>query len=155
MNATAFLPLLLLGTTTTADRTPPAAKPLAKSIDGLPIGAIPQQALPASGCAVYLWSAGPSRALVAMASADPAQLRLSIGGTITDIARSAQREPGGFGFSGVTEYRSNEVTAVLDMTIATRGDLKDGAAVPAATLSIERPGQDGVVLPVAGLIGCV
>ncbi len=41
------------------------------------------------------------------------------------------------------------------MTITTRGDLKDGAAIPEATLRIERTGKDGLVLPVAGLIGCV
>lgn len=155
MTATALLPLLLLAATAGGDRKAAPPKPLAKSVDGLPIGAIPRQSLPAAGCAAYLWSAGQSRALVAMASADPAQLRLSIDGRVIDIARSAQREPGGFGFSGVTEYRSVDLTVVLDMTIATRADLTGGAAVPAATLSIERPGRDGLVLPVAGLIGCV
>jgi hypothetical protein len=32
--------------------------------------------------------------------------------------------------------------------------LKDGAAVPEATLRIDRTGQDSVVVPVAGLVGC-
>lgn len=144
-----FAFLLLLA----ADKPAPAPPP-PKSIEGLPIGAIPRQALPTTGCAAYLWSAGPSRALVAMASADPASVRVSLDGQVIDVPRTAQREPGGFGFSGITEYETASVKAVLDMTIATRADLKDGAAVPAATLRIERPGQDSIVLPVAGMIGC-
>ena len=44
--------------------------------------------------------------------------------------------------------------AVLDMAVETRADLTGGAVVPAATLRVERPGRDAVVVPVAGLIGC-
>ena len=35
-----------------------------------------------------------------------------------------------------------------------RKDLAQGAVVPAATLRLDRPGKDSVVLPVAGIIGC-
>lgn len=143
----AILPLLLAGAAS-AQTPPPAA------IDGLPIGAIPTQAMPKAGCAAFLWTATGSRALVAMAGADPAQLRLSIGGTVTDLPRAEQHDPGGFGFAGTTQYQAGDVTAVLTMSIVTRGDLKDGASVPEATLRIDRTGQDGVVVPVAGLIGC-
>jgi hypothetical protein len=157
MKARIILPLVLLaGAAPAAEKAvplPPLAAPRA-SIDGLPIGEIPKQALPAKGCAAFLWGAAGSRALVAMATADPAQLRLSLAGTVTDLSRSAQQGPGGFGFSGVNEYRGGAVTAVLDMTITTRNDLKDGAAVSQATLRVDREGQDSVVLPVVGLIGC-
>ena len=130
------------------------AAPLPSSIDGLPIGAIPQQQLPASGCAAYLWSDGKTHALVAMASADPAQLRLSIDGKIADYARAQQSGAGGFGFGGKTIYRSGDVTAILDMTIQQRAALSDGAMVPAGTITIERSGRDTIVLAVGGLIGC-
>lgn len=130
-----------------------AASAQQSSVDGLPIGALPQQELPAKGCSAFFWTGSSTRALVAVANADPAQLRLSIGGTITDLPRVGQEGAGGFGFSGKTEYRSGDVSATLDMTITTRADLKDGAAV-SATLALDRPGQDGVVVPMGGLIGC-
>lgn len=144
MKLFAILPMLLA----TAQAAPPA------TLDGLPFGALPKQELPARGCAAFLWSATGTRAMVAMAMADPAQLRLSLGGTITDLARDAQQGAEGFGFSATTEYRSSDVTATLDMNIAARGDLKDGASVPEGTLRLDRAGQDSIVLPVVGLIGC-
>jgi len=151
MKLFAILPALLAGAT-------PAQNPPPATIDGLPIGAIPTQAMPARGCAAFLWTASGTRALVAMAGADPAQLRLSLGGALTDLARTEQQDPGGFGFAGTTQYRGQyqggEVTAVLTMSIVTRGDLKDGAAVPEATLRIDQAGKDSIVVPVAGLIGC-
>lgn len=124
------------------------------SVPGTPLTAIGRQALPAKGCAAYLWSLGTERALVAMAVADPAQLRLSIDGTTRDYARIGQSGEGGFGFAGMTTYRAGDVTATLDLTVATRVDLTKGASVPEATLRIERVGRDLVVVPVAGLIGC-
>jgi hypothetical protein len=132
----------------------PADEPLRASIDGLPFGEIPQQHLPASGCAAYLWSKGTTHALVAMASADPAQLRFSLGGTITDAPRIAQQGAAGFGFDRTTTYQAGENTVILDMTIETQSDLTRGAAVSAATLTLERPGRDTIILPVGGLIGC-
>jgi hypothetical protein len=147
MKLFAILPALLAGAAS-AQTLPPAA------IDGLPIGAIPTQALPAKGCAAFLWTATGTRALVAMAGADPAQLRLSVGGTMTDLPRTEEHDPGGYGFAGTTQYQAGDVTVVLTMSIATRGDLKDGASVPEATLRIDRTGQDSIVVPVAGLIGC-
>ena len=126
----------------------------APPVDGLPIGVLPRQDLPAKGCAAYLFTTGTARAMVAMASAEPAQLRLTIDGATIDVARASQSGEGGFGFAGTTEYVRAEVTATLNMTITPRGDIVGGAAVPEATLRIDRPGKDGVVLPLAGLIGC-
>lgn len=116
-------------------------------------GALPRQALPATGCAAYLWSRDDRR-LVAVATADPASLRLSLGGMVVDVARTAQSGTGGFGFAGTTTYRSGDTSATLDLTIATQADLTAGATVPEATLTIGRDGADTLVLPVAGMIGC-
>ena len=55
---------------------------LALMADGLPIDVLKPQALPARGCAAYLFAKGDTPAFVAMASADPAQLRISIGGAV-------------------------------------------------------------------------
>lgn len=130
-----------------------AAAPSAM-IEGLPIGGIAKQALPAKGCAAYLWNVAGTRQLVAMAGADPALLRIAVDGVTKDYARTSQSGAGGFGFSAVTEYHGGDVTATLDMTITTRGDIAQGAAVMPASLRIDRPGRDTVVVPVGGLIGC-
>lgn len=128
--------------------------PAPASVDGLPLGALPRQSLPDHGCAAFLWGGGTSRLLLAMASADPARLRLSIDGTITDLARASEQGAAGFGFAETTSYRAGSTTATLVMTVKTRGDLSDGAAVPEATLRMDREGKDSVVIPVAGMIGC-
>lgn len=138
-----FLPALLL-----LQAAPAATR------DALPLGTLPPQALPAKGCAAFLWTIGDSPVLVAMAGADPARLRVSLGGAITDLARTAQHGEGSYGFAGTAEYRGAAATATLDMTIAERADIKDGAGVPSATLRVDRDGQDSIVIPLAGLIGC-
>lgn len=145
-------PLLLLAA---SQKAPPTTQtPLPASIDGLPIGAIPRQDLPATGCAAYLWTTSGTRAFVAMAQADPARLRLSLGGRITDLDRTAQSGAGGFGFGETNAYAANGITVKLTMTIETRESLTGGAVVTDALLQLDRPGQDTVLIPVGGLIGC-
>jgi hypothetical protein len=136
------------------DKKPPAPAPIVASIDGLPIGAIPKQDMPAKGCAAFLWTRGPSQAMIAMAVAEPAKIRLTIDGKVQDFAMSAQDGTGGYGFSHTTEYKGGDVTATLDMTIAGETSLANGARIGDATLRIERPGRDTVVVPAGGLIGC-
>lgn len=126
----------------------------APSIDGLPLGAIPRQDLPARGCAAYLWTASGTRALVAMAQADPARLRVSIAGTIVDLERSGQVGAGGFGFAETNDYGGGSTAAKLTLKIETRGSIVGGALVPEGILQIDRAGQDSLVVPVAGMIGC-
>lgn len=126
----------------------------APATDAVPLGPIGRQALPARGCAAFLWTIAAEHQLVAMVSADPAQIRLAVDGKVADFARAEQMGTAGFGFAGVTTYRGGEVTATVDLSIATRGDLSAGAVVPEATLRVDRPGRDTIVLPVAGLIGC-
>jgi len=114
-----------------------------------------RQALPARGCAAYLWSRGPTPALVAMATADPATLRLALGGKPADYPRiAASGAAAGYGLAARTEYRLGGVTATLDLTLAARADLTQGAAVTDATLTIVRDGAETLVLPVGGLVGC-
>jgi hypothetical protein len=159
MNALFLLALVAIAVPATArqkhdDKPAAAAAPLLTSIDGLPFGEIPRQQLPATGCAAYLWSAGTTHALVAMASADPARLRISLDGAVTDLPRTAQVGLGGFGFYQTTTYQAGPITAILDMTVQQRAGLSDGALVSGGTLTLERTGKDTVVLPVGGLIGC-
>ena len=130
---------------------PPAAPQM---IDGLPIAALARQSMPTEGCAAYLFNAGKTRVLVAMANATPGTLRLALDGKVADYARGTQTGSIGFGFATTTEYRGGDVTATIDLTVQTRKDLTQGAVVERGTLRIDRPGQDTIVLPVAGLIGC-
>jgi hypothetical protein len=123
-----------------------------RSIDGLPLGGLARQALPAKGCAAYLFSTGQTKVLAAMAG--PASLRIALDGTAADYARA---DAGGAEILGLPvegTYRAGAVTATLDMTIARRDDLTAGAMVPAATLRIDREGRDTVIVPLAGLVGC-
>jgi hypothetical protein len=150
-----MIALLLALVQAAAPGSPPVVPPTAiPPTAALPLGPIGPQALPAKGCAAFLWSAGGDRQLVAMAVADPGMIRLAIGGKTGDYQRSAMAEQGGFGFGGSNEYRSGDVVATLDLQIVTNANLTNGAQVPAGTLRIDRTGQDTLVIPVAGLIGC-
>lgn len=130
--------------------TPQAAPP--RTIDGLPIGGIGKQSLPARGCAAYLFTTGQTRVLAAMA--EPTRLRLALDGTSADYARDGEGGAETLGLPAEARYRSGDIVATLDMTIAQRNDLSAGAMVPVASLRIERAGRDTLVVPLAGLVGC-
>jgi hypothetical protein len=138
--------------------TPPAApqiiEPFVSSVDGLPISALPPQRLPAKGCAAFLWTRTPSMALVAMATTDPASLRLTIDGNVADLPISAQNGIGGLGYSQITEYRGKGTTATLQIVVKTDASTPKSGSISDATLRIDRAGRAGVVIPVAGAIGC-
>ncbi len=121
---------------------------------GTPLVSIGQQSLPAKGCAAYLWTLGSEHALVVMASAEPARLRIALDGPVRDYPLVAQSGAGGLGFAGTTTYRGGDVTATLEMQVQTMAELADGARVPSATLQLQRPGRDEVIVPLGGLIGC-
>lgn len=117
------------------------------------LGALDRQALPARGCAAYLWNP-TDRSFAAMAGADPASLRLRLDGKVVDLPRVAQTGPGGYGLATTTTYQAGSLTATLVLTIAARDDLAAGATVPQATLTMRREGSDELVQPLGGLIGC-
>lgn len=127
---------------------------LAAPLDGVPLGVLPRQELPATGCAAYLWTAGETRTLIAMAVAAPAQLRLSLDGAIVDLPRTAQNGAATLGLTENADYAAPGTRATLDLRIETRGDLTKGAAIPEGSLRLDRDGKDGVVVPVTGLVGC-
>lgn len=126
------------------------------SIDGLPLGALPQQALPAKGCAAYLFTTGGTRVLAAMVTAEPGSLRVALDGRIADYPRAdnADGRAAMLGFTPDARYAAGDVSATLDMRVEPRATLGQGAAVPGATLRIDRAGRDTIVVPMAGLVGC-
>lgn len=133
-----------------------AAATLPASIDGLPLGALPQQALPAKGCAAYLFTTGETRVLAAMVTADPGSLRVALDGRVTDYPRidGADGRAATLGFTPEARFAAGDVDATLDMRVEQRATLGQGAAVPTATLRIDRAGRDTIVVPMAGLVGC-
>jgi len=133
---------------------PQIIEPLVSSVDGLPISALPPQRLPAKGCAAFLWTRTPSMALVAMATTDPASLRLTIDGKVADLPISAQNGIGGLGYSQITEYRGKGTTATLQIVVKTDASTPKSGSISDATLRIDRAGKPSVVIPVAGAIGC-
>jgi hypothetical protein len=132
--------------------------PLALMLQAAPVlGPLARQELPPRGCAAFLWRAddsGRPQGPVAMVTADPARLRLSLDGVATDLARTAQRGDVGFGLAASAEYRAGNLGVTLELAVANRAGLRDGAAVPQATLTVIRGSGDALVLPLAGLIGC-
>ena len=133
---------------------PQMIEPLVSSVDGLPISALPPQRLPAKGCAAFLWTRTPSMALVAMATTDPASLRLTIDGKVTDLPISAQNGIGGLGYSQITEFRGKGTTATLQIAVKTDASTPKSGSISDATLRIDRASKPSVVIPVAGAIGC-
>lgn len=132
----------------------PPAPPQPASIDGLPIGALAAQSLPARGCAAYLFSTGATRTLAAMATADPGSIRLVLDGAVADYPRVGQSGTANLGFAPVSEYRLGDVTVRLEMAVSRRAGLADGALISSAMLRIDRGAKDGIIMPLGGLIGC-
>ncbi len=139
----------------TAAEKPPEPRPLPRSIDGLPIGAIPPQDMPAAGCAAFLWSNTTTRALVAMMTTQPPRVRLAPAGAITDLVRTEQAGGGNFGFAAHSDYEGGDYRVSVDIEIVERADLTQGAVIPAGALRFEKTGGDAVIMPVVGIIGCV
>lgn len=115
------------------------------------LGTLPRQQLPERGCAAYLWTVQDQR-FVAMV--EPTRLRLSLDGKVIDLAATEAAGGGALGLASSTRYAGNGVTAMVTMTIAQRETLQDGAIVSDASLSIARTGQDEIIVPVGGLVGC-
>jgi hypothetical protein len=118
------------------------------------LGAIGKQALPPAGCAAFLWNTGEPRQLVAMATAEPGVLRLSLDGKTVDLPRTTAEGAAARGLAVLSRYQAGDVSAALELSAIERPDLRDGALAPEAMLTVERVGKDTVVMPVAGIIGC-
>ena len=150
------LAILAFAAAAPAQRSAAPGQEKSPVIDGLTIGAIPKQELPVGSCAVFLWTQTQtqSRALIAMMTATPATIRFAPGGAVTDLVRVSQEGAGDFGFAATSQYLGGDLRVRVDIDIVKRGDLTDGAVVPQGTIRIDREGQDSVIVPVGGLIGC-
>ena len=116
------------------------------------LGPLGTQALPAQGCAAYLWSLSEPRVLVAMV--EPARLHLQLDGKPLDLARIGSEGEARLGLAATTRYVAGPVSATVELAVVERPDIASGALVQRSTVTLERAGQDAVVTPVAGLVGC-
>ncbi len=140
--------LLLAACGGTIRHSPP---PLAAS-DGIPLGALPRQALGTGECGVFLWIAGPPARLVLMAKSGPPPFaHILLDGATLDLPRLAGADPAQ---DENARYGDGRVTVSLDLTIAPRKGLAAGAVVQAGSLRIDRVAGDALVVPVSGLVAC-
>ena len=118
------------------------------------LGAIGRQALPPGGCAAFLWSRAEQPQLVAMVGAEPGTLRVRLGDKALTLPRTGAEGVAVRGLAATSRYAGEGVSATVALTAAERPDLADGALVPEATLTVEQAGQDTIVAPLGGMIGC-
>ena len=116
------------------------------------LGPLGKQELPREGCAAYLWSLSEPRQLIAMA--EPGRLRIQLDGKPLDLARTAAEGAAGLGLATSTRYEGGGLAATLELKVEERPDLAKGALAKDATLTVQRAGQDAVVTPVGGMVGC-
>jgi len=150
------LPLLLAGCAaggSTPDLAPVTmAAPVIE--DGLPLRTLSTQALPAQGCALFLWTVSPGRKLVLMARSDTGTVRIALTGGEVDLAPQAQSGPALAGFSERSRFATGAATIDWSLRIEQRADVTDGAVVPEGTLFYTPAAGDAVAVPVTGIIGC-
>lgn len=118
----------------------------------LPFDELPPQTLQPQSCAMFLWDRA-SRQRIIMTTAMPSRLRAVIAGKSVELA-AADLGTGArvMGFAARQAYAANDFKVTLDLTIT--ASEAGGAIIRDGIVTIDRPGADSVVAPVAGLIGC-
>lgn len=134
--------------------TPRRAAPTGPADDGIPLDALPRQALAPGQCALFIWKAGNEARLVLMARTDPQVARISLKGQPLDLARTdAPAALAGATFADA-HYANGGVKVALAVTLEQRATLQGGAVVTGGTMQLDLPGGESYVMPVAGLLAC-
>lgn len=116
---------------------------LAASIASLGLEELPQQKLDAGRCVVILWSKAQPPIRIAMVDETGQSLR---------IRRNRKEEI--LPATGPATYQGNGLKFVLDLEMAERQGLSDGAMVEAGSVQIEAAGGESLILPVGGIRAC-
>lgn len=131
----------------------PATSALAPVADGIPLGALPQQALGKGECGLFLWKTGASARLVLMAKSGPPPFaRLLLDGAAIDLPRLD--DGGDLAQTPNARYGNGSVTVSIDVVIEPRRGLSDGALIPSGSIRVDRRAGDGFVVPATGLLAC-
>lgn len=150
MKAASLATLLLLAGCAAGGPRASVAPPPA---DGIPLGALPRQALGKGQCGLFLWSGGAAARLVLVANSGPPPVaRILLDGRVRDLPRIGGA-PADALADATASYGDGTVTAALDLAIERREGLSDGA-VARGTIRVDRAGGDGFAVPVSGLLAC-
>lgn len=128
-----------------------AAKP---ADDGVPLAALPRQALEPGQCALFIWKAGNEARLVLMARTDPQVARISLSGRQVDLPRTdSVAAPSSAMFTNAI-YGDGSVKVTLSITLEQRPSMQGGAVVTGGTLKLDLASGESFVMPAAGLLAC-
>lgn len=145
---------LLLLTACAAHGRPERAATTPAIDDGIPLKALPRQALGAGECGVYLWKTGAGARLVLSAKGNPPTARIDLGGRITDLPRVSGSGEGIGGIQTLTTYSDGATRVTLELTVERRDGLTQGAAIPGGSMRLDLVDGGSFVLPVAGMLAC-
>lgn len=142
-------------------RTPPqsgatagAAPPVAAAPVG-PLVELPPQTLAPGQCALFLWERAPSARRLAMLSASPPFARVMTAEGLRDLAQTSGAGEPRFGLTPEASYADVDLSLSVTLRFEDTQGLVGGALARDGALSIGRPGADVLVIPVAGILGCL
>lgn len=127
---------------------------VASADDGIPLGALPRQALEPGQCALFIWKAGNEARLVLMARTDPQVARISLAGRQMDLPRADGVTAASGAIFSHAVYDNGAARVTLSVTLEQRSSLQGGAVVTDGTLQLDTATGDSFVMPVAGLLAC-
>ena len=120
-----------------------AIAPVALAPLVLDLGELPQQTLQSGHCVTFLWTRTEPPRRVAMADETARTLRIVRGRKSLDLASAGQ---------GL--YAIEGLSITLDLDIADREGVTNGAIINQGAMRVEEAGKDSVVVPVGGIRAC-
>ncbi len=121
---------------------------------GLPLEALPTQALASGQCALFLWARTTPPRRVFMALQDPAVARIRINGRSVDLPRTAAEGESAYGHAPMQRYEGEGITLTMTIQMDARSGLVGGAVIPTGSLEYRDAKGWETVIPVAGMVGC-
>jgi hypothetical protein len=119
-----------------------------------PLAELPPQTLAPGQCALFLWERAPSARRLAMLSAAPPYARVMTAAGVRDLAQTGGAGEPRFGLTPEASYADATLALRVNLRFEEAQGLVGGALARDGALSIETPGGDTVVVPVAGILGC-
>lgn len=113
---------------------------LALAASALNLGELPPQRLEPGRCVTFLWARTNPPRRVAMLTEAPRSLRVVHNRRVVDLPPGAE----------FTSFASADLIITLTVELTERA----GGSVAEGALRLEEPGQDAIVVPVAGLRTC-
>ncbi len=139
---------------TTTDSARPSKQAMAELTPDKPLAELPVQNLTTGQCGMVLWQRmEPARRIIFIVNT-PAEARLVHKGKVVRLTRTDMSGGMQFGHAPQQRFDGRDVSLEIDVKIAQREGLVDGAVIPEGSVTYGPHGGASVVLPVIGLIGC-